>query len=181
VVSGESLKLSSNDVQVMRTTTYSSVHALAVDPEFDFSPLSHLVVMCMNPIVLNPSDYSKGDRLMNVSIEVEQFLRVIRSMMNENRTMLVLLVPPVAFPIPPGFMADHESAMSEVRTFAEHNRRVFVCDVFTPTRTQSYKERPQLVSAGVASYMQHTFASVTLLMNAFNASDEAVELVRLLR
>jgi len=92
-------------------------------------------------------------------------------------TLLVIIFPPIAFPIPPTYMDEHEAAMKEVHAFVERHRRIFMCETFALTRTRAYKECPQLVSAGIAKYMPNSLQSLTLLINAFHKSNEAVELV----
>jgi len=176
---GLALKLNHDVVQVLRTTTYSSVHSLSVDVGFDVSHLSYMLVSCLSAIALNPSNYTMGNHTLDVEIEVENFLHVIRKFMDLNKTMLVYLFPPILFPIPSTFAGDHEAAMKSVRTFADRHRRVYVVETFAPSQTHVYSDKPKLKTGGVTRYMEHSFASLTIMYNDFLTSDEPVELVML--
>jgi len=174
---GLALKLDQEFVQILRASTYSSVHALSVDLEFDISKISYLLVSCLSSIALNPSNFTMGDRVLNAAIEVEQFLHVIRKLMDLNKTMLVYLFPPIQFHVPASFLAEHAAAMESVNTFVGRHRRVYVLETFTPSLSHVYQDKAKLKSGGVAKYMESSFASLTIMYNDFLKCDDPVELV----
>jgi len=119
---GTSLKMKPEDVHLLRTTTYSSIHALTVDSELDISALHILIVVCLSPFIQYPTDVSRNTRLLDIAIEMSSVLRLVRGLMHQTRTMLVswfllwgsndytlvlffsykvFIVPPIIFPIPP--------------------------------------------------------------------------------
>jgi len=155
------------------------VHSLSVDVGFDVSHISYLLVSCLSAIALNPSNHTMGNHTLDVEIEMEQFLHIIRKFMDLNKTMLVYLFPPILFPIPPTFAGDHEAAMTSIRTFADHHRRVHVVETYAPSPIHVYSDKPRLKTGGVARYMEHSFASLTIMYNDFLTDDAPVELVML--